>query len=75
MSETALEAALREAGVPCSVEARDTLAIVTMDAAASPFAVDETLRRRALALAREHGFTHLALELLDAEDRAALPRD
>lgn len=74
MSAQTLEAALRGAGVPCSVEARETLAIVAMDAGASRFA-DDSLRLRTLALAREHGFTHVALELLDAEDRAALPRD
>ncbi len=74
MTASALEAALRAAGVPCGVEGRDTLAIVTMATDASHF-VDEGLRRQTLALAREHGFTHVALELLDAEDRAALPRD
>lgn len=74
MSATALAAALHAAGVPCSVEGRDTLAIVTMAATRSPF-VDDGIRHRALALAREHGFTHLALELVDAEERAALPRD
>lgn len=74
MNADALEAALHAAGVPCTVEARETLAIVTMDASASPF-TDDALRRRALALAHEHGFSHVALELLDAEDRAALPRD
>lgn len=74
MSAAALEAALHAAGMPCGVEARETLAVLTIAAAASRFA-DDALRRRALALAREHGFTHVALELLDAEDRAALPRD
>jgi hypothetical protein len=40
---------------------------------------DPELRRRAVTIAREHGFSHLALELVEerdggSADRAALPR-
>ncbi len=62
MSAPALEAALRAHGLACEVEPRETLAVLvpcrtTLDLA--------TAERRALAirLAREHGFTHVAVEL------------
>ena len=74
MSADALEAALRAAGVPCRVEGREALAIVTAAGESSHFD-DDRVRQRALALARAHGFTHLALELLESDERAALPGD
>lgn len=74
MNAAALEAALRAAGLPCVVEGRDALAVVTVPGSRSRFA-DDDVRLRTLALAREHGFTHLALELLDAEERAPVPGD
>lgn len=80
MSVNALSGALRAAGLVCRVEARDRLALVVTDDA-SPL-LDATVRARALAMAREHGFTHLALELTagtpgdhEAGRIAALPRD
>ncbi|MES2177243.1 MAG: hypothetical protein V4550_05205 [Gemmatimonadota bacterium] len=60
---TALEKALSEGGIPCKVETRAGLAVLI----ATPDMVarlgDAELRRTALALAREHGFTHMAIEL------------
>ena len=60
---TPLEMRLAESGVPCKVETRAGLAVLI----ATPDVVaklgDAELRRTALALAREHGFTHVAIEL------------
>jgi hypothetical protein len=60
---TALERALAERGVPCRVEQRAGLAVLV----ATPDIVaklgDAGLRKAALDLAREHGFTHVAIEL------------
>ena len=86
MSAADLEAALRTIGVDGRVEARGALAVIVphdgVDALAGALA-DAALRRGAAALAREHGFTHLALELHDEpdamrdapDDGAALHRD
>ncbi len=75
MSATALEAALRAAGIACAVEALDRLAVlVPDDDLAGTAAVNG--RREALSLSRAHGFTHLALELPpDPADGAPLHRD
>jgi Mg-chelatase subunit ChlD len=59
----ALAAALAARGVSGRVEARASLAIVVTDAAGAARLTDEGLRREALALAREQGFSHLAVEL------------
>lgn len=64
MSAETLMDALAAAGCPARVEARGRLAVVITEDP-RPLA-DETIRRTALRLAREHGFTHLALELADA---------
>ena len=76
-----LEGALRSIGVDCAVEARDRLAVVVPQRAED--FTDPTRREAALRLATEHGFTHLALELVDLagarragrDDGAALRRD
>ncbi|MDB4899486.1 MAG: hypothetical protein JWN53_1294 [Gemmatimonadetes bacterium] len=59
----ALAAALGELGLPARVEARAALAVVVVSAEVAARLTDPEMRRRALALAREQGFTHLALEL------------
>jgi hypothetical protein len=59
----ALAAALAELGVPCRVETRAKLAVVIADADGAARFAEGEVRQRALALAREQGFTHLALEL------------
>jgi hypothetical protein len=74
LSATALSDALRAAGVPCAVETWDKLALITVTAPEFSFA-DEALRRRVLALSREHGFTHAAVELAAAHDSATVRRD
>ena len=59
---------LREQGLGCRVEVRDRLAVLIPHADAPPLSREAVLR-----LAREEGFTHVALEL--DPDGAALPRD
>ena len=59
----ALAAALSQLGVPCRVETRGALAVIVADAAGAKRFGEAEVRQRALALARENGFTHLALEL------------
>lgn len=59
----ALEGALAERGLVCRVESRAGLAVLIADAATVAALGDVELRRSALALAREHGFSHVAIEL------------
>lgn len=74
-SVAALEQALANAGLPCAVEARDRLAVVTARPAVAAALAEPAARTLALRLAAAHGFTHLALELRPAPpDAAAAPR-
>lgn len=67
--QPALEGALAERGLVCRVEGRAGLAVLIADAATVTALGDVELRRAALALAREHGFSHVAIELRgDAPD-------
>ena len=61
--QPALEGALAERGLVCRVESRAGLAVLVADAATVAALGDVELRRAALALAREHGFSHVAIEL------------
>ena len=75
MSADGLQRALRALGIDCTVEARDKLAIIVPSASARDFS-EMALRRSALALLPDHGFTHLALEIPDTPGGdAALSRD
>lgn len=75
MNEHPLAAALAALGVHARVDARDTLAVLTVpngDEAAR--LRDPALRRSVLALAATHGFKTVALELeIAADARAPLP--
>ena len=77
-SREGLERALRELGLHCVVEAWDALAVAVPELGARGFENPET-RQRAIALARTHGFSHLAVELRGAESepsaRATLSGD
>lgn len=64
-----LAARLRERGIECRVEVRDRLAILIP--ADSPSVAEN--REDVLRLAREEGFTHVAMEL--DPDGAAFSRD
>jgi hypothetical protein len=75
MSAADLETALRAAGMRCSIEAIDRLAVITADDAEAELTTVRS-RREALRLARAHGFTHLALEVPgDWTDGAPLHRN
>jgi hypothetical protein len=73
MTVDALASALAALGIRGRVEARERLAVVI--ASAPECVLDEATRIAALAAARAHGFTHLALELDDSPERASLSRD
>jgi hypothetical protein len=60
---TTLAAAIAELGVQCSLEARGGL-VLLMPVQESVAALQSPETRRAvLALAKEHGFTHVGIEL------------
>jgi hypothetical protein len=69
----ALAAAIAELGIDCALEARGGLALLlpTPEGVAA-LQVDER-RRTVLALAREHGFTHVAIELPSERRRSSTP--
>ena len=64
MTAAALEGALASLGVPCTVEAEQRLAILRPKVSGTNFA-QAAMRARIVALAQEHGFTHVALDLGD----------
>jgi hypothetical protein len=59
----ALAEALRGLGVACAVEPRQALAIITVDAGSAASLATLYRRQAILAMAKEHGFTHVAVEL------------
>ena len=69
MSAAALAEALEAHGIACDVEARDTLAVLVPRAEADALSTPEG-RELTVRLAREHGFTHVAVELAPAADGA-----
>ncbi len=74
MTVEALATALANIGLDGHVEARQSLAIVSVSAADASLK-EVAFRRRVLALARAHGFTHIALEVVDATDGAPFSRN
>ncbi|MEW5917780.1 MAG: hypothetical protein AB1762_15360 [Gemmatimonadota bacterium] len=59
----ALERALRRAGLRVRAETREgLLVLLPLERDAIP---SDEARRKVLALAAEHGFSHVALELID----------
>lgn len=72
----ALAHRLAAIGVAGRVEAHGAVAVLTTrDPAALHALHDPAVRAAAIAAATAAGFTTLALELDDREDRAPLPRD
>ena len=65
-----LAQALAELGLVCALEARGKLVLLMPDQDSVAKLADESLRRSALALAKEHGFTHAAIELPNDRRRA-----
>lgn len=75
MSAEALRQALAALGLRGVVEARGALAILSVDGDPAPLR-DPEIRARAVAIATEHGFTNLALEVSDRPaDSASLHSD
>lgn len=71
----ALARGLAELGLGCSVEARGKLVLLLPDEVSVAKLADEPTRRAALALAKEHGFTHAAIELPNDRRRADADAD
>ena len=71
----ALAAAIAELGIDCALEARGGLALLlpTPEGVAA-LQADES-RRAVLALAKQHGFTHVAIELPSERRRSSTPAD
>jgi hypothetical protein len=78
---TALATAISELGIRCSLEARGGLAILLPVSSSIEVLQSAETRRAVLALARQHGFTHVAIELpsdrrgAGREANAPLPGD
>jgi len=69
----ALGAAIAKLGIDCALEVRGGLALLLPTAeGAAALQVDEK-RRAVLALAKEHGFTHVAIELPNERRRSSTP--
>ncbi len=77
MNATALAEALRGQGLDCVVDARERMAVLVPATGEAAGALAAEARRRAvLELARAHGFTHVAIELIDdVRAPAAVPGD
>jgi len=69
----ALAEALAKRGIQCALEVRGTLALLLpTPEGVGALQVDEN-RRAALALAKEHGFTHVAIELPSERRKSSTP--
>ena len=68
MSATSLSTALATLGHPCEVEAHERMAVLR-PAPGAAFLADAALRARVVSLAADHGFTHVAVELMESLDR------
>lgn len=60
----ALAAALRALGIPCDVESREAMALIATRAEHAARLAAPLERNAVLALASQHGFTHIAVELI-----------
>ena len=69
----ALAAAIADLGVQCSLEVRGGLALLLPVSSSIQTLQSPDTRRAVLALARQHGFTHVAIEL--PSDRRGAGRD
>jgi hypothetical protein len=79
---TALAAGIAALGIQCALEARGGLALILPVVESVARLQDQETRRAVLALARQHGFTHVAIELPEerrddgaTKDDAPLLRD
>jgi hypothetical protein len=69
----ALASALDGIGVPCRVESRARLAILSTSTAIAQQLAALELRREVVALAKAHGFTHIAVELSESPSGSGAP--
>lgn len=69
----ALVAAITEIGVRCSLEERGSLAVLRPVSSSMEMLQSADVRRAVLASAKQHGFTHVAIEL--PSDRRGAERD
>jgi hypothetical protein len=60
-------------GIPCDVESRATLALIATQAEHAARLAAPEERVLVLALAKRHGFTHLAVELSPGATGAGAP--
>jgi len=72
VSVEGLERELASLGIRGTIDGLGSLAVLTL---LDGQVVDDRTRAAVVQLATQHGFTHIALELQSAEDRAALHRD
>ena len=76
MSAGALERALVASGIACAVDGHGTLAVLVPRGDAIARLASPAARDAVQAMAREHGFTHAAVELTDdVAHGAPLPGD
>ena len=69
----ALAAAVAELGIQCTLEARGGLAVLLPVSSSLEALQSADTRRAVFALAKQHGFTHVAVEL--PSDRPSAVRD
>jgi hypothetical protein len=77
VSAHALTTALSAEGLACVVEGRAGMAVLSVPSALLAEMASPERRARVLAIARELGFSHVAVELADdaAQARATVSRD
>ena len=68
-----LAAALARLGMPCAVESRARLALLAAPAGVAERLARIEARREVIALAKSHGFTHVALELAGSSSVVSAP--
>jgi hypothetical protein len=71
----ALATAIAELGLNCDIEARGGLVVFLPAADSVAKLAEEEMRRAALSLARQHGFTHVAIELPNDRRTGAPTKD
>jgi hypothetical protein len=69
MNVEQLERALADIGLHGTIEVRGSLAVLRVED--STALADDQTRTRAVDAAEQHGFSHLALEIVDDGDRHA----
>jgi hypothetical protein len=69
----ALATAIAKLGVECALEVRGGLALLLPTAEGAAALQRDDTRRAVLALAKEHGFTHVAIELPNERRKASTP--